>query len=84
MLKLERFITSASHPSFSTRAFFVGEIMNIGMIALIILLVVVVAMMPLLLIWSINTLFLTGIAYTLKTWAATLVFVMFFGAASRK
>lgn len=78
-----QFIYSACHPVRIPRVFF-GEIMNIRMIALIILLVVVVAMMPLLLIWSINTLFLTGIAYTLKTWAATLVFVMFFGAASRK
>lgn len=38
----------------------------------IVLLIVVLAGGPLLTIWALNTLFATGIAYSLKTWFATL------------
>jgi hypothetical protein len=47
---------------------------DIAMIGgVVILVVVLVAIGPLLLIWSLNTLFGLGIAYTLKTWAAALI-----------
>lgn len=37
---------------------------------------------PLGFIWSLNTLFQLGIAYTLKTWAAALILIMLFSVKS--
>ena len=35
---------------------------------------------PLLLIWSINTLFMLGISYNISTWAASLVLLVLLGS----
>lgn len=42
---------------------------------LIILLIVLILLIPFLFVWGLNTLFGLGIAYTLKTWLATLIVV---------
>lgn len=44
---------------------------NIGMIVLTVIAVLIAA--PLLVIWSLNTLFGLGIAYTIQTWAAVVL-----------
>lgn len=44
----------------------------------LILLLAIVA--PFALIWALNALFLLGIPYTLKTWAAALVITIFIGS----
>jgi len=44
---------------------------NMGMIVLAVIAVLIAA--PLLVIWSLNTLFGLGIAYTLQTWAAVVL-----------
>lgn len=40
---------------------------------LILLIILVIVLGPLLIIWSLNTLFGLGIAYTLQTWVAALI-----------
>jgi hypothetical protein len=45
--------------------------MKIGLIILFVVAVIVLA--PLALIWAVNTLFATGIGYTISTWAAALI-----------
>ena len=40
---------------------------------LIIICILVIIFMPLLLIWSVNTLFAVGIAYTFYTWLAAFI-----------
>lgn len=40
----------------------------LGLLAFALILIV-----PILIIWSLNTLFSLGIAYTIKTWVATLI-----------
>lgn len=47
------------------------------LVALMILLIIVG---PFITIWSLNTLFALGIAYTWKTWIATIVLSSFFAA----
>lgn len=46
--------------------------------------VMVVLLVPLVIIWSLNTLFMLGIPYTLETWAAALILVVTVGGTSRK
>jgi hypothetical protein len=46
-----------------------------------ILLAVLVAVIPVALIWSLNTLFAIGIGYTIKTWFAALIITCMFGAS---
>jgi len=52
---------------------------GIGIVVLIILLVI---FMPVLAIWSLNTLFGLGIAYTFKTWLAALILSSIVGGSS--
>jgi hypothetical protein len=49
-------------------------------VALVLLLVAVLAAGPLLTIWSLNTLFGLGIAYTFWTWLAVIFLGMFLNA----
>lgn len=49
-----------------------------------ILIIVAVLLMPLALVWSINTLFELHIPYTLETWAASLIISSVFGASGVK
>jgi hypothetical protein len=49
-------------------------------VALVVLLVVLLAIGPLLTIWSLNTLFGLGIAYTFWTWLAVIFLGMFLNA----
>ena len=49
-------------------------------IGLIVLLVAVLVGMPLMLIWSLNTSFATGIEYSLVNWAAMLALFVGFNA----
>jgi len=46
---------------------------DIVIVGLVILIVLVVVFAPLLIIWSLNTLFGLTITYTIKTWLAALV-----------
>jgi len=48
----------------------------------ILVILTVVALMPLALIWSVNTLFNTGIEYTFFTWLAALLLAGLFGKTS--
>lgn len=59
---------------------------NIKYLILILLLILVIVFAPLLTIWSLNTLFGLGIAYTFWTWAAVvwLQMVTFGGVAAAK
>lgn len=43
---------------------------NMKLVVLIALIFAIVALSPIALIWSVNTLFHAGIAYTFKTWIA--------------
>lgn len=51
----------------------------LGVVGAIVLLLAVVILIPLGVIWSLNTLFGLGIAYTFKTWFAAL-FISSFGS----
>ena len=53
-------------------------------LGVVVLVVLIVALWPLLFIWSINTLFGTGIAYTWATWFAAIVLAIMLGAARNK
>jgi hypothetical protein len=50
----------------------------------LILILALIVIGPLLTIWSLNTLFATGIEYTLKNWAAMAVLGMFLQARVTK
>ncbi len=54
------------------------------MITLLLVLVVILAIIfvPLLAIWSLNTLFLLAIPYTIKTWAAALALSAMIGGST--
>jgi hypothetical protein len=52
----------------------------IKIVGLVLLLVVLLAIGPLLTIWSLNTLFGLGIAYTFWTWLAVIFLGMFLNA----
>jgi hypothetical protein len=54
--------------------------MMIKIVALVVLLIVLLAIGPLLTIWSLNTLFGLGIAYTFWTWLAVIFLGMFLNA----
>ena len=54
-----------------------------ALIAIIVLCLILLACVPLLLIWSLNTLFGLGVAYSFKTWLATLVLAGAVGGASK-
>ena len=45
---------------------------TVKLLALILFLILVIIFAPLISIWSLNTLFGLGIAYTIWTWAATI------------
>lgn len=47
-------------------------------ILLVLLILAIVILLPLAIIWSMNTLFLLGIPYTIATWAATFVLTSIF------
>ena len=54
-------------------------IMGIGGVGIGIAIIIAIALfMPLLYIWSLNTLFGLSIAYSLETWSATVLLQMFF------
>ena len=65
-----------------------GKRMNASKMAKIFLLVVaviaVIAAIPLILIWSVNTLFATGIEYTVWTWLAALVLGSLIGQSAAR
>jgi hypothetical protein len=42
-------------------------------LAIVLLVILIITLGPLLVLWSINTLFGLGIAYTFKNWVATLI-----------
>jgi len=48
--------------------------------ALLVLILALIVIGPLLTIWSLNTLFATGIEYNIKNWAAMVVLGMFLQA----
>lgn len=56
----------------------------IYLILLCILVVVAIVFGPLLLIWSLNTLFSLGIAYTFWTWLASLILISFIATPKSK
>lgn len=47
---------------------------------IVLLLIAVIVIIPLAGIWSVNTLFLTSIPYTLKTWVASFVLMAMFSS----
>lgn len=51
---------------------------------LVVPVVVLVILMPIAMIWSLNTLFLLGIEYTFHTWAAALLLGGILGGARSK
>ena len=53
---------------------------NIEPVLWVVFLLTLVALGPLLTIWSLNTLFATGIEYNIKNWAAMVVLSMFLQA----
>ena len=57
---------------------------NIAVTTLVLTVVAWVFLWPLAIIWSLNTLFAMGIAYTFWNWLAMIVLVAFFGKASVK
>lgn len=59
---------------------------NVKFFALVLFLIAVIIFAPLLTIWSLNTLFSLGIAYTIWTWAAVvwIQMVTFGGVAAAK
>lgn len=57
---------------------------NIEILLWIVFLLTLVALGPLLTIWSLNTLFATGIEYNIKNWAAVVVLSMFVQARAIK
>ena len=57
---------------------------NIAVTTLVLTFVAWVFLWPLAIIWSLNTLFAMGIAYTFWNWLAMIVLVAFFGKASVK
>jgi hypothetical protein len=57
---------------------------SVKFFALLILILALIVIGPLLTIWSLNTLFATGIEYTLKNWAAMAVLGMFLQARVTK
>jgi len=52
--------------------------------ALLVLILALIVIGPLLTIWALNTLFATGIEYTLTNWAAVVVLGMFLQARVTK
>jgi len=50
---------------------------SVKFFALLILILALIVIGPLLTIWALNTLFATGIEYTIKNWAAMVVLGMF-------
>jgi ABC-type multidrug transport system permease subunit len=52
---------------------------GLGIVGLVIVVMVLAVLWPLVLIWAMNTLFGSGIAYTFWTWLAVLVLTMTFG-----
>jgi hypothetical protein len=56
--------------------------MKSGTVIGFVLLITIIAMLPLAIIWSINTLFNLGIAYTFWTWLAVVVLTSAFGKTS--
>lgn len=55
-------------------------LLGLGVVALVMIVVALVIFWPLVMIWSINTLFGLGIPYTFWTWLAMLVLNLAFGA----
>lgn len=53
---------------------------KIALTSLIVVGLLVMALTPLLLIWAINTLFATSIAFTFFNWLAALVIIIIFSA----
>ena len=56
-------------------------LLGLGVIAFVALLIGLIALWPLAIIWSLNTLFSQGIAYTFSNWLAALVLLTLFGSA---
>lgn len=56
---------------------------GLGVVAIVALVIGAILTVPFLFIWSLNTLFLLNIGYSLNTWAAALIFCMFFAACSK-
>lgn len=57
---------------------------TMAIIGLILLTIVLIAVGPLLTIWSLNTLFGLGIAYTFKTWLAALFLGLLLSSSKSK
>lgn len=55
---------------------------NTTALIVFVLVAVLIIFWPLALIWSLNTLFPLGIAYTFKTWTAALLISILFGSKS--
>lgn len=49
-----------------------------GVVAGVALIIAIAVIFPLLIIWSVNTLFALTIPYTLETWSAVVLLQMFF------
>ena len=58
--------------------------MFVHTVVAIALLVLVLGFGPIVVIWSLNTLFATGIVLSWKTWFAALVLMVLFGASANK
>lgn len=56
----------------------------IGYTILVLLIIALVIIIPFGFIWSINTIFNLSLAYTLKTWLASIILLAFFGNAGMK
>lgn len=53
-------------------------------LGLIIFVILLIAVVPSLFVWSLNTLFALGIAYTFKTWLAAFILLACTGCAFQK